>query len=205
MDIFRRVETTACRRAAAVTSHSSATPHITLPDVSGDESRVLPPHWGCLEPGWSPDLRPPGPLWSTGFLHRAAEATTQLSNERRGSGVSLSVQVISQKIITCVSLVVSDEALGQESHHERCKIGRGKQLEDELGRNQVEDCRVTLKMGNYSEAPCVFLPVFPTPLPPITAIFMTRLESELSGAGHSAIVVMLWMRRMVSSQKQSQK
>lgn len=28
---------------------------------------------------------------------------------------------------------------------------------------------------------------------------MTRLDSELSGAGHSAIVVMLWMRRMVSS------
>lgn len=41
-----------------------------------------------------------------------------------------------------------------------------------------------------------FLPVFPTPLPPITAILITRLRGEFSGAGHSAIVVMLWMRRI---------
>lgn len=42
----------------------------------------------------------------------------------------------------------------------------------------------------------LFLPVFPTPLPPITAILMTRLRGEFSGAEHSAIVVMLWRRRI---------
>lgn len=41
-----------------------------------------------------------------------------------------------------------------------------------------------------------FLPVFPTPLPPITAILMARPGLGYSAAGHSAIVVMFWMRRM---------
>lgn len=41
------------------------------------------------------------------------------------------------------------------------------------------------------------IPVFPTPLPPITAILMTRLWSGGSAAGHSAMVVMLWIRRIL--------
>lgn len=105
--------------------------------------------------------------------------------------------MISQ-IITCVSLVVSDEALRQESHHERCNEGGQSTIKDGCGRKQ-EELFCSCDWKRNSSAPGVFLPVLPTPLPPITAIFMTRLDSELSGAGHSAIVVMLWMRRMVSS------
>lgn len=101
-----------------------------------EESRVLPPRWECLEPGWSPDLRPPGPLWSTGFLHR--------QRGKKGSAtsftvlrVSVQVTMISQ-IITCVSLVVSDEALRQESHHERCNEGGRNTITDGFGRKQEE-------------------------------------------------------------------
>lgn len=43
----------------------------------------------------------------------------------------------------------------------------------------------------------IFLPVFPTPLPPITAILMARFGAEYSDAGYSAMVVMFWMRRIV--------
>lgn len=43
----------------------------------------------------------------------------------------------------------------------------------------------------------MFLPVFPTPLPPITAILMARFGTEHSAAEYSAMVVMFWMRRML--------
>lgn len=49
------------------------------------------------------------------------------------------------------------------------------------------------------------LPVFPTPLPPITAILMARLGAEYSEAGYSAMVVMFWMRRIVFARQLSQK
>lgn len=49
------------------------------------------------------------------------------------------------------------------------------------------------------------LPVFPTPLPPITAILMARLGAEFSEAGYSAMVVMFWMRRIVFARQVSQK
>lgn len=40
------------------------------------------------------------------------------------------------------------------------------------------------------------LPVLPTPLPPITAILMARLDTEYSDVGYSAMVVMFWIRRI---------
>lgn len=90
-----------------------------------DESTVLPPHWECLEPGWSPDLRPPGPLWNTGFLHRQRAMEESSATSFRVWRFSAQVTMIS-RTITCVSLVISDEALRQESHHERCNEGGGK-------------------------------------------------------------------------------
>lgn len=51
----------------------------------------------------------------------------------------------------------------------------------------------------------LLLPVFPTPLPPITAILMARFGAEYSEAGYSAMVVMFWMRRIVFARQVSQK
>lgn len=93
--------------------------------------------------------------------------------------------------VTCISFVVADKALGEEADNEGCKSKA-----PEIRNDPKASVNAMLKeaVGLMNS------PVLPTPLPPSTAILMTRLgrHSEL---GYSAIVDMFWMRRILTKSR----
>lgn len=86
---------------------------------------ILPPHQECPEPGWSPAPHRPGPLWNRDYLHgNRIVVNTDLCDLY---SYLLFQSIIFNQIVqgfTGVSLIISDEAPRQESHHQRCKKER---------------------------------------------------------------------------------